>query len=101
MRFFGYFEGMPYDRANEKFEDYKKLKNSIPRSVVMRHIEMLEDWATSLPSKDIFTGEKLQAGIYMDGDFRFPREFLHYYQRYDIGIPYDYEEYLKGILFDE
>lgn len=50
-------------------------------------------------SRDIFTGEKLTAGQYIDGEFRFPLEFLHYYKNYDIGIPPEYEEYLmkKGV----
>ena len=30
-------------------------------------------------------------------NFTFPYEFLHYYKNYDIGIPYEYEEYLKSI----
>ena len=51
---------------------------------------------TTLPSRDIFTGEKLHAGMFWDGDFVFPYEFLHYYKNYDIGIPYEYEEYLKS-----
>ena len=98
MTFFGYFKGLPYEDANESFEEYKKYKNALPKNKVIAHIESLEDWATSLPSKDIFTGERLQAGMYVDGEFRFPREFLHYYKNYDIGIPYEYEKYLRGVL---
>ena len=98
MIFFGYFEGLPYERANESFEKYRQFKNEIPKEKVIAHIESLEEWLTSLPSYDIFTGEQLHAGMYIDRDFRFPFEFLHYYKNYDIGIPYDYEEYLKCIL---
>lgn len=46
----------------------------------------------------MFTGEKLQEGVYQDGDFKFTLDFLHYYKNYDIGIPLEYEEYLKTIL---
>ena len=98
MKFFGYFKGLPYERACESFEDYQKLNNSIPRADVIRHIESLEDWATSLESIELFTGEKLEAGLYIDGGFRFPKEFLHYYKNYNIGIPLDYEKYLMGVL---
>lgn len=35
--------------------------------------------------------------MFWDGDFTFPYEFLHYYENYDIGIPPEYEEYLKSI----
>lgn len=94
---FGYFKGLPYERSNENFEDYKKLKNNISKSKITEHIEKLEYGLTSLPSYDIITGEELHAGVFWDGDFVFPYEFLHYYKNYDIGIPYEYEEYLKSI----
>ena len=96
--YFGYFKGLPYERSAENFDDYLQLKNRIPKEKVISHIESLEEWLTSLPSKDIFTGEKLHAGMYIDGDFIFPLEFLHYYKKYDIGIPYEYESYLQAIL---
>ena len=98
MILFGYIKGMPYERAVESFNHYAQLRNEIPKDKVISHIESLDPWATSLPSTDMFTGEKLQSGQYHDGEFRFPREFLHYYKNYDIGIPYDYEAYLKTIL---
>ena len=98
MIFFGYFKGLPYERSNELFDDYRNLNNDIPKEIIIAHIESLDVGLTSLPSYDIFTGEQLHAGIYIDGEFRFPYEFLHYYKNYDIGIPYDYEEYLKGVL---
>lgn len=95
---FGFFQGLPYDGyCTEKFDDYKHLKNSIPKEAVLEHISSLEAGLTTLPSKDMFTGEKLHAGAFWDGNFVFPYEFLHYYKNYDIGIPYEYEEYLKSI----
>lgn len=98
MILFGYIKGMPYERADENFDYYKQFHNDIPKDKVVSHMESLEPWATSLLSTDMFTGEKLQAGQYHDGEFRFPMEFLHYYKNYDIGIPYEYEAYLKTIL---
>lgn len=95
---FGFFKGLPYSMATENFEDYKKFKNTIPKEKIIAHIDTLEEWLTSLPSYEIFTGEALQAGKYMDGSFVFPLEFLHYYKTYDIGIPYEYESYLKERL---
>lgn len=98
MKAFGYFKGMPYKRSNEDFEEYRKLKNSIPKDKVIKHIETLELGLTTLPSYEMFTGEELQAGAFWDGDFVFPYEFLHYYKNYDIGIPYDYEAYLRDVV---
>lgn len=98
MKSFGYFKGLPYKDSDESFNDYTTFRNSIPKSVVIGHIESLEKGYTSLPTRDIFTGENLHAGIILDGEFAFPLEFLHYYKNYDIGIPYEYEEYLKTIL---
>ena len=97
MRLFGYFKGMPYPSSKEDFDTYKAYKNEISKDAVLMHIKSLKVWLTSLPSYDIFTGEKLHAGMFWDGDFVFPYEFLHYYKNYDIGIPPDYEAYLKQI----
>ena len=94
---FGFFKGLPYDNCNEDFDDYKKYKNSIPKAAILSHICSLEAGLTTLPSKDMFTGEKLHAGMFWDGEFTFPYEFLHYYKNYDIGVPYEYEKYLKRI----
>lgn len=95
---FGYFKGMPYEDSEENFDDYRNFKNGISKKQVISHIESLEKGLTSLPTKDLFTGEPLQAGLYEDGEFIFPLDFLHYYKNYDIGIPYEYEAYLKTIL---
>lgn len=97
MRFFGYFKGMPYEDSDDDFDDYRQFRNIISREAIIRHIESLSPALACLESRDIFTGERLVAGQYIDGDFRFPYEFLHYYKNYDIGIPPDYEAYLKQI----
>lgn len=94
---FGFFKGLPYENCYENFDDYKKYKNSIPKNAILAYISSLDAGLTTLPSRDIFTGEKLHAGMFWDGEFTFPYEFLHYYKNYDIGIPYEYEAYLKGL----
>ena len=96
---FGYFKGLPYKISAENFDDYRKFRNEISKEKVIAHIESLEPGLTSLPSRDMFTGEKLHAGIF--DDFIFPLEFLHYYKNYDIGIPYEYEAYLKELFAKE
>ena len=100
MKAFGYFKGLPYGNCEENFDDYRKFKNTIPKEKVIEHMESddVEVWATALFSYDMFTKKRLDTGMYEDGNFRFPFEFLHYYKNYDIGIPYEYEEYLKGII---
>lgn len=100
MKAFGYFKEMPYTICNEDFEEYRKLKNTLPKDKIYEHMLLADSrdaWRTSIPTYDIFTGEKLTAGKIVDGDFVFPLDFLHYYKNYDIGIPYEYEEYLKSI----
>ena len=94
---FGFFKGLPCNHCEEDFNEYRKLKNDLPKGKILAYISSLDAGLTSLPSKDMFTGEKLHAGMFWDGDFTFPYEFLHYYKNYDIGIPYEYEEYLKSI----
>ena len=95
--YFGFFKGLPHTGSDEQFESYTKLKNTLSKKDVTKHIESLEPWLTSTPSVEIFTGDIIRAGLFKDGDFTFPYEFLHYYKNYDIGIPYEYEEYLKSI----
>lgn len=97
MKAFGYFKGLPYEDCEEDFDRYRQFHNTIDKKAVIQHIKSLEEGLTTLLSYDFFTGEKLHTGIFNDGDFIFPSEFLHYYENYDIGIPYDYEEYLKSL----
>ena len=93
---FGQFHGLPYGEiSNEDFEKYRGYRNSISKANVIIHIESLSPYLNTLTSKELFTGEVLRSGIYEDGDFLFPLEFLHYYKNYDIGIPPEYEAYLK------
>lgn len=67
MKDFGYFKGMPYEDSNEDFEEYRKLKNNIPKSKIIEHMESLEVGLASPESYDMFTGEELHAGEIWDG----------------------------------
>ena len=101
MKAFGYFKGMPYKRSNEDFDEYRKFKNTLPREKIYEHmlqVDARHQWRAVVETHDIFTGEELTAGKCVDGDFVFPYEFLHYYKNYDIGIPYDYEAYLRDVV---
>ena len=95
---FGFWPDMQYGTVSDKYEDFVEYKNDIDKEKVIRHIESL-DWACGFhDSTDIFTGEKFRKGIYDDGVFTFPVDFFRYYKTQDIGIPYEYEAYLKTIL---
>lgn len=95
---FGFWDNMPYGFATDKYEDFVLFKNSIDKKIAVNHIESLDDSITSAMSIDIFTGEEFNAGIYEDGEFTFPVDFLRYYKTKDIGIPYEYEAYLENLL---
>ena len=100
MKAFGRFKGMPHEGCTENFEDYKKFKNTIPKEKVIAYLESdkVEKCYGFMVSRDMFTGEKIECGLLEDAEYIIPMEFLHYYKNYDIGIPYEYEEYLKGII---
>ena len=100
MKLFGFFRGMIYgDDCDENFDTFKNYVNDLPRDEVIKHIEGLDGAYACITTYDIFTGEMLPAaGIYDDGEFRFPFDFLHYYRNYNIGLPPEYEEYLKKKL---
>ena len=95
---FGFFEGTPYGDPTDEYEDFLSFKNDIDKKKVIKHIEALGDWLASEMCTDMFTGEKFNVGVYHDGPFTFSVDFFRYYKTQDIGIPYEYEAYLKTIL---
>lgn len=104
IKAFGFFKGMAYGKSycTEDFETYRSFRNILPKEAVIAHIETLSAAYTSLYVTDMFTGVELgNGGLYDDGEFIFPIDFLHYYKNYDIGIPPEYEQYLEAILSDE
>ena len=47
---FGFFEGMPYEDCEEKFENYRRIKNSISKEQVIEHIEQIcSDYLKTIP----------------------------------------------------
>ena len=100
MKTFGYFKGMPYSIRHEDFDEYRKFNDALPKEKIYEHmlqVDARHQWRAAVETHDIFTGEELTSGKCVDGEFVFPLDFLHYYKNYDIGIPYDYEEYLKSM----
>ena len=98
--YFGFGDGV-YGSPTDAYEDFKQYKNTIDKESVIKHIESLDDWLMCGAcgfATDLFTGEQFNAGIYCDGDFVFSVDFFRYYKTQDIGIPYEYEEYLKQKL---
>lgn len=89
---------VPYGSRTNRYEDFLSYKNTIAKSRVIDRIENLEYGLATVMSTDLFTGERFRAGIYEDGEFVFPIDFLRCYRSRDIGIPYEYEAYLKKIL---
>ncbi|MGN0244263.1 MAG: hypothetical protein ACI4CT_09415 [Lachnospiraceae bacterium] len=77
MKYFGFFNKADYKDTDESFDDFKKIKNNIPKEDVVKYLRSLPIGAIAPMSiSDMFTGEHLeQAGLYIDGDFTFPLEF--------------------------
>ena len=95
--FFGFFKGLPYGKnCSENLEEYKTFSNKLDRKQIIDHIAGLEPGLCPLCNPyDSFTEEELSmAGIYADGPFRFPIDFIRYLNRFEIGIPPEYEQYL-------
>ena len=95
-KWFGYFVGMDYNEHTESFEQYLKYKNRLAKEKIIEHILHLDPAYTSGETFDVITNEEINIhpGMYIDGVFLFPTDFLYYYQKYDIGIPPEYEQYL-------
>lgn len=102
MRCFGFFKGMKYGKCEEDFNTYIGIKNKLKKEDILQYIRRLPIAAVApISVEDIFTGRPLsQAGLIEDGDFRFPTDFVYYYENYDIGIPIEYEIYIKSKMLD-
>ncbi len=100
MLYFGFFDTNVYDDSNEKFDDFKNLENDLPKEEILKYIQNLPVGAISpMIVTDMFTGDRIElVGLYIDDDFIFPLEFLYYYKNYDIGVPKEYENYIKTKL---
>ena len=89
LNYFGFFKGMRYGKCEDDFKTYENFKNKLEKSEILKYIKGLPIAGVApMTTEDIFTGETLeQAGIIEDGEFTFPIDFIHYYEKYDIGIP--------------
>ena len=104
LKAFGFFRGLVYgDREySEDLDVYRNFENNIDRNAVLEHMRSAECGLCPICGSraDILDGEEFDyigPGIYEDGPYTFPTEFLHYYEKYNLGIPPEYEEYLKSI----
>ena len=102
MTYFGFFRGMTYGNRNEDFNSYKEIKNELSKSSILEYLKRLPIAAVApMSTKEIFTGEYLeQAGLIEDVDFCYPIDFIHYYEKYDIGIPVEYEKYIASKILN-
>lgn len=95
---FGFFEEMSCGIVTDKFEDLKSIHNTLKKEDIISYIESLDPAVSSERTTDMFTGEQFNASVYHDGEFTFTGDFFRYYKKYDIGIPLEYEEYLKTLI---
>lgn len=99
--YFGFFKGNGFSFVSDDYQDFEEYKNNLPKDLILQHIHQITEVGyASGNCTDIFTGEALpvQRGMYEDGDFTFPTGFVYYLETRDIGIPYEYEEYIKSVL---
>ena len=103
QKLFGMFEGSDmsfkddFSYLNEKFEEYKELKNELPKDKILSYMKKLTPCCLApMINHDIFSKKIIpNPGFFEDGDFIFPTDFLYYFENYEIGIPYEYESFLK------
>lgn len=98
MKYFGFFKGMKYGNCEDDFNEYKRIKNTLKTESVLEYMENLPIACVAPMSvEDIFDGEHIeQAGLIEDGEFSYPLDFIHYYKKYSIGIPIEYEKYIES-----
>ena len=98
MEYFGFFKGMKYGKCEDDFETYKKIKNHLKKEDILKYLKSLPiAGVCPMSVVDIFDGETIeQSGIVEDHGFTFPLDFIHYYEKYDIGIPVEYEKQIAS-----
>lgn len=97
IKAFGLFRGLPYGAiCTQDYRDYLGYHNTLPRNVIEEHILTLEAAYSPIGNARDTTMdiELKQTGLYDDGPFRFPIDFLRYFREFQIGIPPEYEQYL-------
>lgn len=95
VKFFGFFKGQPYGHCDEDIDEYRHYKNTLPRDVILKHMESQECGYALIYTVDPVTGEHISAGVHWDMPFCYPIDFVMYYRAYDdIGIPPEYEKHL-------
>lgn len=108
---FGFFKGMQHDSPQdeiklcvEDIKEYQNIENVLSKETILNYLKNLPYFLaiSKKKAKDIFTKEVINngdLGIIHDGDFMFPLDFIYYFEKYDVGIPPEYENYLisKGI----
>lgn len=93
---------MPYghDLCDESFSDYPIVESDYEKKKILEHIKSIASALTSEPTYSLLDGEKLRAGMYVDGQYCFPTDFLHYHSAGVAGFPSEYIEdlRLRGII---
>ena len=101
-KFFGFFTGMPYGHGlcDETFSDYPIVETEYEKSKIVEHISSIFPAVTSEPTYSLIDGTALQAGMYEDGQYCFPTDFLYYHSAGLVGFPAEYISDLRsrGIL---
>lgn len=93
---FGFFEEGEYGYVSDKLEDMAKMGLfGIDLPAFFERLETLEFGLSSAYVTNAFTGKKIRRGIYEDGKFCFPSDYVQYLKEGRVGFPAEYAAYLK------
>lgn len=104
---FGFFEGNLFKRVTDSIHDMISIKNELPKKAIIDYIESRTDqlgYSTMCYSNDQFVDViskdmlPYQPGIYTIDRFVFPVEFPYYMEKYGVGVPKEFEEFVKKEL---
>lgn len=91
---FGFLDGMPYEDSTNTLDEMLSMKNDISKERILNHMRKQKVMYASCMSTDLFTGERFEAGVVIDGDFYYPIDMLRYIESGKFGIPLEYEKYI-------
>ena len=84
-------------REKKDFAIYAKYKNKLLKTDIITHLQK-QNYCISgneTPVYEIFNNKQIGIdSFYKENGYFIPCELVYYLKHYDIGIPYEYEEYL-------
>ena len=107
-KYIGFFRGMLYSLSDDnndtmsEFDEYLNYKNELSKQEIIIYLNNADIGYSPMYTYDIITGKQLDnAGLIFDDEYVLPLDFIYYLEKYNIGVPIEYEEHIKNKISNE